>query len=219
MLVLDEPSTALSCRDVDRLFVFLRKLKAEGVAIIYVSHRMDEIARIADRATILRDGRHVITAPLSELPIDTMIEHIVGKRSRGLSDVGAAIHAIGRAAAGAAATSPAPHKPERRRPDAASRRGASALPACSAPAARRWRASSAASSPHRAGRDPHRRASRSRSASPSDAIAAGVALMPEDRVRRRASSPRIRSPPTSSLAVLDRLRQRRLRRHAKRSRA
>ncbi|MEZ5778846.1 MAG: sugar ABC transporter ATP-binding protein [Paracoccaceae bacterium] len=87
VLVLDEPSTALSVSDVERLFEFLRKLKARGVAIIYVSHRMDEIARIADRATILRDGRHVITAPLSELPIDTMIEHIVGKRSRGLSDV------------------------------------------------------------------------------------------------------------------------------------
>ncbi|MDR7030988.1 sugar ABC transporter ATP-binding protein [Rhizobium rosettiformans] len=87
VLVLDEPSTALAVSDVERLFVFLRKLKAKGVAIIYVSHRMDEIARIADRATILRDGRHVITAPLSELPIDTMIEHIVGRRSKGLSDV------------------------------------------------------------------------------------------------------------------------------------
>ncbi|MGQ3201456.1 ATP-binding cassette domain-containing protein, partial [Microbacterium aurantiacum] len=87
VLVLDEPSTALAVSDVERLFVFLQKLKAKGVAIIYVSHRMDEIARIADRATILRDGRHVITAPLSELPIDTMIEHIVGRRSKGLSDV------------------------------------------------------------------------------------------------------------------------------------
>ena len=87
VLVLDEPSTALAVSDVDRLFVFLRKLKARGVAIIYVSHRMDEIARIADRATIFRDGRHVITAPLSQLPIDTMIEYIVGKRSKGLSDV------------------------------------------------------------------------------------------------------------------------------------
>ena len=56
MLVLDEPSTALAVSDVDRLFVFLRKLKAKGVAIIYVAHRMDEIARISDRATILRDG-------------------------------------------------------------------------------------------------------------------------------------------------------------------
>lgn len=87
VLVLDEPSTALAVSDVERLFVFLRKLKSRGVAIIYVSHRMDEIARIANRATILRDGRHVITAPLADLPIDTMIEHIVGKRSKGLSDV------------------------------------------------------------------------------------------------------------------------------------
>ena len=87
VLVLDEPSTALSIADVERLFAFLRKLKAEGHAIIYVSHRMDEITRIADRATILRDGRHVITAPLSELPVETMIGHIVGRRSRGLSDV------------------------------------------------------------------------------------------------------------------------------------
>lgn len=87
VLVLDEPSTALAVSDVERLFAFLRKLKSRGVAIIYVSHRMDEIARIADRATILRDGKHVITAPLRELPIDTMIQHIVGKRSKGLSDV------------------------------------------------------------------------------------------------------------------------------------
>ncbi|MFO1202551.1 MAG: sugar ABC transporter ATP-binding protein [Tabrizicola sp.] len=87
VLILDEPSTALAVSDVERLFTFLRKLKSEGVAIIYVSHRMDEIARIADRATILRDGKHVITAPLSDLPIDTMIEHIVGKRSKGLADV------------------------------------------------------------------------------------------------------------------------------------
>jgi ribose transport system ATP-binding protein len=87
VLILDEPSTALAVSDVERLFVFLKKLKAQGVAIVYVSHRMDEIARISDRATILRDGRHVITASLSELPIETMIEHIVGKRSLGLADV------------------------------------------------------------------------------------------------------------------------------------
>jgi len=87
VLILDEPSTALAVSDVERLFTFLRRLKSDGAAIVYVSHRMDEIARIADRATILRDGRHVITAPLSELPIDTMIGHIVGRRSKGLADV------------------------------------------------------------------------------------------------------------------------------------
>jgi ribose transport system ATP-binding protein len=95
VLVLDEPSTALSVSDVERLFAFLRRLKVEGVAIIYVSHRMDEIARIADRATILRDGRHVATARLSELPVETMIGHIVGRRSRGLSDVVRGETAIG----------------------------------------------------------------------------------------------------------------------------
>jgi ribose transport system ATP-binding protein len=87
VLVLDEPSTALSTHDVEKLFAFLRKLKAEGVAIIYVSHRMDEIMKIADRATILRDGAHVITASLNELTLESIIEHIVGKQSRGLSGI------------------------------------------------------------------------------------------------------------------------------------
>jgi ribose transport system ATP-binding protein len=87
ILILDEPSTALSAHDVERLFTFLRKLKSEGVAIIYVSHRMDEIMRIADRATIFRDGRHVITAPLSELNLTSIIQHIVGKSSKGLDGI------------------------------------------------------------------------------------------------------------------------------------
>ena len=87
VLVLDEPSTALSAQDVDKLFAFLHRLKADGVAIIYVSHRMDEIMRIADRATIFRDGRHVITAPMTELTIEAIIEHIVGKQSGGFSDI------------------------------------------------------------------------------------------------------------------------------------
>ena len=112
VLILDEPSTALAVSDVERLFVFLRKLTAKGVAIIYVSHRMDEIARIADRATILRDGRHVITASMADLPIDTMIEHIVGKRSKGLADV-----VRGTAIRGEALlelnTVTGPHKPDR----------------------------------------------------------------------------------------------------------
>jgi len=87
VLILDEPTTALSGGEVGKLFTFLRRLKGEGVAIVYVSHRMEEITQIADRATILRDGHHVITAPLSELPMEKMIEHIVGRRSRGFSDV------------------------------------------------------------------------------------------------------------------------------------
>ena len=111
VLILDEPSTALSVSDVERLFTFLRQLKSQGVAIIYVSHRMDEIARIADRATILRDGRHVITAPITDLPIDAMIEHIVGKRSKGLADVVRSDMARGEVLLELSAVS-GPYKPE-----------------------------------------------------------------------------------------------------------
>ncbi len=87
VLVLDEPSTTLSVSDVEKLFRILRRLRSKGVAIIYVSHRMDEIARVADRATILRDGKRIITASMSELPMELMIEHIVGRRSGGLTNV------------------------------------------------------------------------------------------------------------------------------------
>jgi ribose transport system ATP-binding protein len=87
ILVLDEPTSALTETEVERLFTFLRRLKGDGVAIIYVSHRMGEIMRIADRATILRDGRHVITAPLSELTLEAIITHIVGRRVRNFGDV------------------------------------------------------------------------------------------------------------------------------------
>jgi ribose transport system ATP-binding protein len=111
VLILDEPSTALAVSDVERLFVFLRTLGAQGVAISYVSHRMDEIARIADRATILRDGRHVITTPMADLPIDTMIEHIVGKRSKGLADVARGGSARGEALLELKAVT-GPHKPD-----------------------------------------------------------------------------------------------------------
>ena len=87
VLVLDEPTTALSQTEVDRLFDYVRQLRATGVAVVYVSHRMDEIFRIADRATILRDGKHIVTAGISEFTLDSMIAHIIGRRSRGFSDV------------------------------------------------------------------------------------------------------------------------------------
>jgi ribose transport system ATP-binding protein len=87
VLVLDEPTTALSQNEVERLFDYVRQLRSQGVAVVYVSHRMDEIFRIADRATILRDGKHIITAPMSEFTLESMIAHIIGRRSRGFSDV------------------------------------------------------------------------------------------------------------------------------------
>ncbi|MFZ1962314.1 MAG: sugar ABC transporter ATP-binding protein [Roseiarcus sp.] len=95
VLVLDEPTSALSASEVDRLFGFLHRLRRDGVAIIYVSHRMDEIMRIADRATIIRDGRHVVTAPLSELSLEEIIEYIIGRAARGFADVEPGAEATG----------------------------------------------------------------------------------------------------------------------------
>ena len=87
-LIFDEPSTALSGNETEKLFELIARLKAEGVAVVYVSHRMDEIFRIADVATILRDGKHVITAPLSQFTLKSMIEQIVGRSGAGFHDVG-----------------------------------------------------------------------------------------------------------------------------------
>jgi ribose transport system ATP-binding protein len=80
VLIMDEPTSALSTAEVERLFGFLRGIKEKGVAVIYVSHKMDEIQQIADTVTILRDGRHIITSPLAELTLEQIIEHIVGRR-------------------------------------------------------------------------------------------------------------------------------------------
>jgi ribose transport system ATP-binding protein len=82
ILILDEPTSALSVPEVERLFMLLRRLKAEGVAMVYVSHRMDEIMKIANWVTILRDGRLVMTAPTAELTIETTIEQIIGRPER-----------------------------------------------------------------------------------------------------------------------------------------
>ena len=86
ILILDEPTSALSEVEVERLFAMLRRLKVDGVTMIYVSQRMDQIMGIADRASILRDGRRVITALLSDLTIETIVEHIMGRQSPALSE-------------------------------------------------------------------------------------------------------------------------------------
>ena len=83
VLVLDEPTTALSGAETERLFALLARLRSDGVAIVYVSHRMDEIFRICDTVTILRDGRHVVTGPITSFSLSSMIEQIVGRRAAG----------------------------------------------------------------------------------------------------------------------------------------
>ena len=59
ILILDEPSAVLTDTEIDDLFTFVNQLKATGVGIIYISHRMDELKRITDRITVMRDGQYV----------------------------------------------------------------------------------------------------------------------------------------------------------------
>ena len=80
VIVMDEPSAALSPREVDRLFTVIRELKAQGIAILYVTHRLGEVMEIADRAMVLRDGEHVDTRPVSDLTREAIIEMMVGRR-------------------------------------------------------------------------------------------------------------------------------------------
>jgi ABC-type sugar transport system ATPase subunit len=80
ILVMDEPTAALTLEEVDRLFTIIGDLRARGVAVIYISHRLDEIFRIADRVTVLRDGHYIATHPVSAIDIDRLIQLMVGRK-------------------------------------------------------------------------------------------------------------------------------------------
>ena len=79
LIVMDEPTAALSPSEVERLLEVVRELKAQGIGVIYISHRLNEIFEIADRVTVLRDGGHVGTKPIGEFTRDSMIELMVGR--------------------------------------------------------------------------------------------------------------------------------------------
>ena len=79
IVIMDEPTSAISKREVDALFAIIRDLKRRGVAIIYISHKFDEIFQIADVVTVLRDGRHVATTPTAELDERKLIALMVGR--------------------------------------------------------------------------------------------------------------------------------------------
>ena len=80
IIVMDEPTSSLSEKEVDHLFKVIGKLKEKQCGIIYISHKLDEILRIADEVTIMRDGKHIATQPVSELTIDKMITMMVGRQ-------------------------------------------------------------------------------------------------------------------------------------------
>ncbi|MCP5518575.1 MAG: sugar ABC transporter ATP-binding protein [Verrucomicrobiales bacterium] len=79
LLIMDEPTSAISEREVEALFRIIGELRAEGVAIIYISHRMDEVFRIADRITVLRDGRHIETRPAAAFDEPGLVRLMVGR--------------------------------------------------------------------------------------------------------------------------------------------
>ena len=79
VLIMDEPTAALNDAEIAELFVIIRKLKSEGVGIIYISHKMDEIKRIADRVTVMRDGEYVDTVDTESTPLTRIISMMVGR--------------------------------------------------------------------------------------------------------------------------------------------
>jgi ribose transport system ATP-binding protein len=79
LIVMDEPTAALTDRETDALFALIAKLKAEGVAFVYISHRLEELPRIADRITVIRDGRAIETRAASAMPQDDLIRLMVGR--------------------------------------------------------------------------------------------------------------------------------------------
>jgi inositol transport system ATP-binding protein len=80
IIIMDEPTSALSDKEVASLFRIIKDLKAQGVAMIYISHKMDEIAQIADTITVLRDGRYIATKPAAELDRNALIALMVGRQ-------------------------------------------------------------------------------------------------------------------------------------------
>ena len=79
VLIMDEPTAALSAHEVDRLFRQVRSLKESGVAVLFITHRLDEIFAISDRISVFRDGRHISTRPLSEVSEDSLVREMVGR--------------------------------------------------------------------------------------------------------------------------------------------
>lgn len=79
VLIMDEPTAPLSLTEVESLFAIIRRAKAQGTCVLYVSHRLDEIFAICDRVTVLRDGRHVMTCPIGDIDRAGLIAAMVGR--------------------------------------------------------------------------------------------------------------------------------------------
>ena len=83
IIVLDEPTSSLTDKEVDHLFRIIDMLKKRGCGIVYISHKMEEILQISDDITIMRDGKHITTEPASEFTMDKIIRLMVGRELEG----------------------------------------------------------------------------------------------------------------------------------------
>ena len=79
VIMMDEPTAALNAAEVDRLFEIIAALKQHGIAVLYVSHRLNEVFRIADRVTVLRDGLRVDTCPIANVSLDDVVTMMLGR--------------------------------------------------------------------------------------------------------------------------------------------
>jgi len=79
VLIMDEPTAALTDTEIEELFRVVRQLREHGVGVVHISHRLEEMKQIADRVTVMRDGRYIATLPIAEAPIPTIINLMVGR--------------------------------------------------------------------------------------------------------------------------------------------
>jgi ribose transport system ATP-binding protein len=79
LIVMDEPTSALTATEIHELFATIERLTARGVAVVYISHRMEEVTRVGHRVTVLRDGRHVATRAISEVTVPELVKLMAGR--------------------------------------------------------------------------------------------------------------------------------------------
>ncbi len=79
VLIMDEPTSALTAKEIDELFRIIKRLRADGCGIVYISHRLDELQHIVDRVTIMRDGQYITTMPFDQSRMDEIITNMVGR--------------------------------------------------------------------------------------------------------------------------------------------
>ncbi len=79
VIVMDEPTSALTGHEIDELFKVIKKLRSQGKSIVYITHRLDEVKELGDRATVLRDGKSVATVQVAGTPVGTLIQMMVGR--------------------------------------------------------------------------------------------------------------------------------------------